>query len=187
MKEIWKDIKNYEGIYQVSNLGNVRSLNHIRKNGKKKSYISKGKTLKPAIQNVGYKFVVLSKNGERKGYRVHRLVAETFIPNPNNYPCINHKDECRTNNVVENLGWCTISYNNNYGTKKERQRKSIQKKKGRPVIQYDLSGNFIKRWNCLMDIERSLGKKRAASCIWSCCKNKRKQVYGYKWVYENQV
>ena len=185
MIEIWKNIPNYENLYQVSNLGNVRSLNHIRNNGKNKKCLQKGKTLKPAIQKSDYKFVVLSKNGKTKGYRVHRLVAQTFIPNPNNLPCVNHKDENRQNNNVSNLEWCTIAYNNNYGTKKERQQKKMKEKKGRIVNQYDLNGNFIKQWKCLMDIERGLNKKRGAAIVWACCNKKTKTAYGYRWEYEN--
>ena len=187
MEEIWKDIKKYEGLYQVSNLGRVKSLERIRKNGKNNFYLKKERLLKQATQNIGYKFVVLYKDNGKKGYRVHRLVAETFIPNPNNYNCINHKDECRTNNKVDNLEWCTISYNNSYGTKLERYRKNLIKKIGRKVNQYDLNGNFIKQWDCIMDIERHLKKKRASSPICACCRNKKPTAYGFKWCYENQV
>lgn len=181
MEEKWKDIKNYEGLYQVSNLGRVRSLNHIRKNGKSENniYINKGRILKAAIQNVGYMFVVLSKNGKTKGYRVHRLVAEAFISNPNNYKCVNHKDENKQNNCVNNLEWCTHKYNNSYGTKPMRIAKGNSKK----VNQYDLKGNFIKQWNSFMDIERYLNIKYANSIINACCKGKRKTAYGYRWEY----
>lgn len=189
MQEIWKDIKNYEGLYQVSNLGNVRSLNHIRKNGKKENqlYLHKGKILKPAVQNIGYKFVVLSKEGKSKGFRVHRLVAQAFIENPNNYNCINHKDENRLNNCVDNLEWCTIAYNNTYGAKQERHSKAMKKKIGRKINQYDLEGNLINTFDCIMDAERFLNKKRAATPIWTCCKGKTKTAYGYRWEYQNQV
>lgn len=185
MQEIWKDIKNYEGLYQVSNLGNVRSLNRIRKNGKKENqfYLHKGKTLKPAVQSVGYKFVVLCKNGKSKGYRVHRLVAETFIENPNNYNCINHKDENRLNNCVDNLEWCTIAYNNTYGTKQERHSKAMKKKVGRKINQYDLEGNFIKQWESIIDAEKYLNKKRASTPIYMCCRHKKPTAYGYRWSY----
>ena len=185
MQEIWKDIKNYEGLYQVSNLGNVRSLNRIRKNGKKENqfYLQKGKILKPAVQSIGYKFVVLCKNGESKGYRVHRLVAETFIENPNNYNCINHKDENRLNNCVDNLEWCTIAYNNTYGTKQGRHSEAMKKKVGRKINQYDLEGNFIKQWESIIDAEKCLNKKRASTPIYMCCKHKKSTAYGYRWSY----
>ena len=113
MKEIWKNIKGYENLYEVSNYGNVRSLDHYRNNNNGIAF-QKGKILKPGIQNTGYASVVLSKEGKTKCYKVHRLVAETFIPNTNNYKCVNHKDENKLNNMVENLEWCNHEYNNNY-------------------------------------------------------------------------
>lgn len=100
MKEIWKDIKDYEGKYKVSNLGNVKS---VKKN--KNCYLSNSKC---------YKRVLLSKNGDKKGYAVHRLVAQAFIPNPNNYPCVNHIDCDGSNNKVDNLEWVSYKENNNY-------------------------------------------------------------------------
>ena len=111
MQEIWKDIKDYEGRYQVSNLGNVKSLKT-----NKLLYCSKsGRTRK-------YLRVGLHKNKTRKMFSVHELVAKTFIPNPNNYPCINHKDENPSNNCVTNLCWCTYKENINYGTRNLRAK-----------------------------------------------------------------
>ena len=112
MTEIWKDIKGYEGIYQVSSHGRVRSLKY-----------SKERILKPRKDKGGYKQVELCRDGKGKTYRVHRLVAEAFIPNPNNLPCVNHKIddyEHRSDNRVENLEWCTVAYNNNYGNHGKR-------------------------------------------------------------------
>lgn len=100
--EIWKEIEGYAGLYEVSNWGNIRSLKFGRK-------------LNPAVNSSGYKLISLSKEGKSKSFSVHRLVAEAFIPNSNNYPCINHKDENKTNNHVGNLEWCTQKYNCNYG------------------------------------------------------------------------
>ena len=110
MQEIWKDIKGYEGLYQVSNLGNVKSLKT-----NKNLYSSNAK---------GYRRVGLFK-GKRKGYSIHRLVAQAFIPNPENKPCVNHKDCNRANNNVNNLEWCTHKENNNYKTHKLRTRISM--------------------------------------------------------------
>lgn len=107
MREIFKDVVGYEGLYQVSNLGRVRS-----------SY--SGKILRSATKKRGYQYVNLYKDKISKMHQVHRLVAMTFIPNPNNLPIVNHKDEDPTNNNVENLEWCTHTYNINYGTARQR-------------------------------------------------------------------
>ena len=123
MKEIWKDIKGYEGLYQISNLGRVKSFRESAKFGKQKEYI-----LKPSMINSGYHVVTLyKKDRTRRKHQLHRLVADAFIPNTENLPCINHKDENKINNEVSNLEWCTYSYNNNYGTAKERARKTRMK------------------------------------------------------------
>lgn len=183
MEEIWKNIKNYENLYQVSNLGNVRSKTHTRINGKKKTQlcVSKGRLLIPGKDSNGYMIVVLSKNGKTKSYRVHRLVAETFIPNVNNFRCVNHKDENKQNNCINNLEWCNHKYNNNYGTKPQRISKANSKK----VIQYDKKYNFIKLWDSITEAEKNLKKKRAGVNISACCKLKNKTAYGFIWRYAN--
>ena len=104
MKEIWKDIEGYEGLYKISNMGRVYSL-------------YRNKILSPGIDTSGYKVVNLCKNRKQKTRTVHRLVAEAFIENPNNYPIINHKDENKENNIISNLEWCTCKYNINYSSK----------------------------------------------------------------------
>ena len=121
--EVWKDVAGYEGYYQVSNKGNVRSVERIVR-GRKYG----GRTLRPAHDIGGYLYVVLSKNGVTKNKKVHRLVAEAFIPNPNNYLEINHKDEDKTNNHVENLEWCTREHNINHGTRTEKVRQKRSKR-----------------------------------------------------------
>lgn len=123
-KQIWKDIPGYEGLYQVSNTGKVRSLNY-KGTGKKKIW-------KYAITVNTYKKIALYKNGEIKYYYIHRLVAQAFMPNPNNYPVVNHKDENKSNNVVWNLEWCTQQYNCNYGTC--QRRKSETRKSRSPKL-----------------------------------------------------
>ena len=122
MEEIWKDIKGYEGYYQASNLGNVRSLHRLAtmrlKNGLTAQRVKKGRILKQTLDGrKNYLQVSLNKNGVRKVVSVHRLVAMTFLPNPMGLPEVNHKDEIKTNNCVENLEWCTHKYNNTYGSK----------------------------------------------------------------------
>lgn len=111
MDEVWRDIKDYEGLYQVSNLGDVRSLNY--------NQTGEIKVLKQGNAK-GYKRVGLFKNGKTKQYSVHRLVALAFISNPDDLPMVNHKDEDKTNNNVNNLEWCTHEYNMSYGTRNER-------------------------------------------------------------------
>lgn len=110
--EIWKDIKGYDGLYQISNLGRVKSFGNVNSNN------SKERILKPGIDGVGYLLVILFKDGKAKTFRIHRLVAKTFIPNIENLPQVNHKDEIKTNNCVENLEWCTAKYNINYSKSK---------------------------------------------------------------------
>ena len=124
IEEIWRPIEGYEGLYEVSNTGQVRSLNRYVK-GKGKSYrLQKGKMLSPIKNKDGYLQVNLCCNGKNKMFLVHRLSAQAFLPNPDNLPEINHKDEDKTNNIVDNLEWCDRSYNNNYGTRKDKVRES---------------------------------------------------------------
>jgi len=131
MKEIWKDIKNYEGLYQVSNLGNVKVLDRIVNSAIKNNNKVKrlGKTLKQ-YNKQGYMQVVLTYNKIRKYCNVHRLVAEAFIPNPNNLPQVNHIDENPLNNRVDNLEWCTAKYNCNYGNRNNKIYNKTSFRKG---------------------------------------------------------
>lgn len=117
MQEIWKDIKDYEGLYQVSNLGRVKSLDRIDNSNHK----IHEKILKTRDRGNGYLAINLNVKGKLKTFSVHRLVAEAFIPNPESKPQVNHIDEDKTNNNVDNLEWCTVLYNNTYGTRMERQ------------------------------------------------------------------
>lgn len=132
-EEIWKDVVGYEGLYQVSNLGNVKSLERVVKRFVRGKYISlypvKEKLLKLYINSNGYISVGLYNNGFNS-FEVHRLVAQAFIPNPDNLPCVNHKDENPKNNNVKNLEWCTYQYNNTYGT---IQQRLSDIKKGKPL------------------------------------------------------
>lgn len=168
MEEIWKDIEGYEGLYQVSNMGRVKSL--------RRNIILKNK-----IESNGYERVVLSINNIPKGYSVHRLVATAFISNPNNYPIVNHKDENRTNNCVDNLEWCTQKYNVNYGTGISKRVKSQSKK----VFQFKPDGTFIKEWESTMDVQRNLGF--CQSHIVQVCKGKRRIAYKYIWKYKKEI
>lgn len=133
--------------------------------------------LKPIKHYKGYLRVYLWKNNKQKTYLIHRLVAEAFIPNPSKYLEVNHKDENKKNNKVDNLEWCTRKYNMHYnGLNMKRNSKKI--------IQYDRKGNFIKEWECIMEVQRQLGINNSNIC--QCCKNigKYKTAGGYIWRYK---
>ena len=134
MQEIWKDVAGYEGLYQVSNMGRVKSFCQSTKFHKQKEFI-----LKPSLINSGYEVVTLYSKEKRKKFQIHRLVATAFIPNPNNLPCVNHKDENKVNNCVSNLEWCTYQYNNNYGTARIRTAET----KATPIVQKTLDGKLL--------------------------------------------
>lgn len=120
MIEIWKDIKGYEGRYQISNFGNVMSLNY--------NNTGKPHLLAPSKDKDGYYQVGLSMKQNRKYFRIHRLVAEAFIPNPENKEQVNHKDEIKNNNNVDNLEWATVSENINYGTRNQRVADALRRR-----------------------------------------------------------
>ena len=186
VEEIWRTAiingEHYEG-YKVSNWGRLMSLNYGR--------TGKPKLLIPVENKYGYMVVLLYKNGKRKMYRVHRLVAETFIPNPNNLPQVNHKDEDKTNNFVGtpendykdgNLEWCTCEYNQNFGSRNERISKTkTNGKTSKKVLQFSKSGEFIREWESTRECER---KGFDHSGVMKCCKGKLKSHKGYIWRYK---
>lgn len=174
MEEIWKPAVGFEGLYEVSNLGRVKSLNY-RRTGKER--ILKPRRIEKKSGNVYYA-VHLYKDGKAYDKPVHRLVAEAFIPNPDNLPEVNHKDENPLNNHVGNLEWCTQSYNYNYGTRIQR----IAEKLSKPVYQYSLDGKLIKEWSSTREIERQTGYSN--SYISKCCSGKYKTAYGFIWRYK---
>ena len=171
--EIWKKI-NLNPNYEVSNYGNVRSLDHYNTNGKA-IILYKGRKIKPIIKG-SYYTITISK----KQLYIHRLVAETFIPNPSNYPQVNHKDENKLNNCVDNLEWCTCHYNINYGARNNKAKMS----KSKPILQYDLNGNFIKEWFGIKNASENLLIDK--SNIGECCRNKRKTAGGYIWKFKER-
>ena len=167
--EEYKEIKGYEGLYWISNLGNVKSKYRVKK---------------PSIDKDGYYIVNLSKEGKSKSFYLHRLLAIHFIPNPNNYPQVNHIDEDKLNNNLDNLQWCTLEQNHNFGTRNKRtgetQRNSISKSK--PVLQFDLDNNLISEYPSINEVQRQLGFFQ--NNIVKCCKGKSKQAYGFIWKYK---
>lgn len=168
MNEIWKTIEGYPD-YMVSNMGRVKSLNYNRR--------GKEKILKGCKDKDGYLIVNLSKEGKQKNYKIHRLVTSAFLYNPNNLSEVNHKDENKQNNCVDNLEWCNRKYNCNYGTHNEKMSKT----KSMPVLQFSKTGDFIKKWDSATQVERELGIKQTN--ITKCLKGKLKTSGGYKWGY----
>lgn len=168
MEEVWRCVKNYEGIYQVSTKGRVRSLK-----------FNKIKILKPykTIKRGGYLEVYLRIPGSRKNYKVHRLVAEAFISNPNNYKEVNHIDEDKENNNVDNLEWCDHYYNNSYGSKPIKNGTSHSKK----VEQYSIGGVLIKIFNS--QTEAAIKTNSTQRGISDCCRGKIKTHNGFIWKY----
>lgn len=183
MDEEWKDIKGLEGICQVSNKGNIRTIDRYIKYKNGKVCFRKGKSIKPVKCTNGYFEVQVNKDGKRIIIMLHRAVAQAFIPNPNNFPEVNHKDENITNNCVENLEWCTPKYNANYGTRNQRCFDKVQKKQQKPINQLTLSGEFIKRWDGIGQASKALGID--ISMIIRVCKHnpKSQTAGGYKWEY----
>lgn len=174
--EVWKDIEGYEGFYQISTLGNVRSLDREVKG---RGYI-KGQILKHKIDRNGYHFVSLCKNGEGGNFSVHRLVAIHFIPNPNNFPEVNHLDENKNNNRITNLAWCTRTQNMSHGTLPYRCRRY----KNKPVVQFTLHGEFVRRYEITTDT-KEFGFQ--PSHVQDCARGVRKTHKGYMWKYEEDL
>lgn len=192
--EIWKDIEGYEGIYQVSNEGRVKSLNY--------NHTNLEHLLVPSTSR-GYLHVNLWNNGKRKMMNIHRLVAEAFLPNPNDFPQVNHKDECKTNNFVfinedesidfdkSNLEWYTHKYNTNYGSRNVRAGEAIARvlsgripkcSPPKKVYQYTLDGELVATYESASEAARQNGYNEGK--ISMCCNGKRKTHKGYKWSYE---
>ena len=172
--EIWKDVKGYEGLYQVSNLGRVKSFRKSTKYGMPEEII-----LKPSMINSGYHVVSLySPNKKKKKFQVHRLVAESFLSNKDNLPCVNHKDENKTNNCSSNLEWCTYQYNNNYGTARLRSSDTVSK----AVSQFTLEGELIAKYRSVAVASELLNHPKYLLSLW-CRKG---MGGGYKWRYENE-
>ena len=171
MNEVWMPVIGFESLYEVSNEGRVRSL--PRKT-------TRGKILKPSIDKDGYHRVNLVDGKISKFFRVHRIVAQAFIDNPLNLPVVNHKDENKQNNRVDNLEYCTVEYNTNHNGATIRRGLSQR----RAINQFDLDGNFIARWSGAVEVAQSLGYK--SGNISSVCQGSRKSAHGYIWRYADE-
>lgn len=184
IEEVWKDIKDYEGLYQVSNLGRVKSL-------KRKVYAGRGRMrwqCEKILSNNktngnGYKIVSLSKDNKGQNKYIHRLVAEAFILNPNNYKYINHKDENKGNNYVDNLEFCTAQYNIRYNDLNIRNSKKMinNPKISKKIYQLDDNDNIIRIFPSISEASRQLNVSNQA--ISDCLRGKQKHSAGYKWKY----
>lgn len=178
MAEIWKPIPQYDGLYVVSNTGKVKSVNWNR--------TGEGKELKP-FSNNGYARVCIRKNGVGKHFLVHRLVAELFIDNPDNYPVVNHKDGNKLNNEVSNLEWVSIKENVNHAISMGLRpynvvcvrKRGKENKLCKPVFQYDREGNLIRKWETSFDVAEQLGFDRKT--IIACCNGHKKTYRGFIW------
>lgn len=170
---MWKEIPGFEGLYEVSTDGLVRSMDRISPHG----HHLKGKVLKQMTHNKGYLQVSLCKDGVVHQMLVHRLVAQVFIPNPKGLDFINHKDEDKSNNFVGNLEWCTQHYNNTYNGKMEKLAELKQK----PVVQMNLDGSEVARFKSAAHAARSLNFDKAR--INHCCRGEAKTHHGFTWKY----
>lgn len=197
--EIWKDVVGYEGLYQVSNMGRIATLSHTIEclsdyNGikVKKTFNIKQCLRKLYLGKHGYVECTL-RNGKRiKLMKVHRIVAEAFIPNPQNLSSVNHKDEDKTNNHIDNLEWCTHKYNSNYGTRNKRIKSSLSnahknglynnsyRLKSKPIIGISLSDNSTIFFKKSLDLEKQGFERHIVS---KCCRNLRLDYKGYKWMF----
>lgn len=175
IEEIWRPIKGYDGVYEISNLGHIR----------------KGTTMLSPWSQYGYSIVGLWKNGKCKKNRVHRLVAEAFIPNPNNLPSINHIDENKTNNIVSNLEWCSVGYNNSYGNRTQKMLSTYKMKNTsnceREVEQHSLSGELLAVYKSLSEASRITGL--SIGNLSSVCNKKshRNTLGGYLWNFRKAM
>ena len=169
--EIWHDIEGYEGLYQISNKGRVKSL-----------YKGSERILKPRLNSSGYYFITLCNDSVSKQFQLHRLVAQAFIPNLYNKPQVNHLDENKLNNCVNNLEWVTAKDNNNYGTRNER----ITGRPFIPILQYSKDGEFIKEWPSALEVKRVLGIDQGN--IAHCCRGNPKHTTagGFVWRYKEK-
>lgn len=192
MEEIWKDIPDYEGFYEASSLGHIRSKD--RKLGNR-TYL--GKIIKPQDNGHGYYHITLAVHKKHTQFYVHRLIAMTFLPNPNKLPEVNHKDENPANNCVDNLEWCTSKYNSNYGNHgkhvSEGSKKSNRKhlacikngmRTAKPVAQMTLDGTVIKVWPSMGQAAKQGIFNRCN--IRECCIGNNYQHKGFRWKFIKQ-
>lgn len=182
--ETWKQVDGYGGFYEVSNLGRVRSKERITEIQPYCHIVRKPRILKAQFNGYYYR-VVMSLNGKSRQVLIHRLVAETFIPNPKGYDTVNHKDENGKNNHVNNLEWCTMQYNQSYGTKCMRHSLYMVNEVGRAVTQYTKKGEPIASYRSIMEASRKTGISYTGIHE-VCIRGKQKTAGGYVWRYAEE-
>lgn len=168
--ETWKTVKGYEGLYEVSSFGNVRNVNS-------------GRVLNPCRYRTGYLSVMLYKDKKPKRFLIHRLVAISFLDNSNNYEFVNHLDEDKANNNVENLEWCSREHNMRHGTVSARisEKRGHDSRKGRPVAQIGENGEIIKTFKSIASAARETCTARTS--IWECCNGIHIKANDSRWSY----
>ena len=175
--ETWKNIKGYEGLYQVSDQGRVKSLERKIHHWRGGERVQKERIMKQVVTHNGYLRVGLRVDGKQKMLRVHRLVCEAFHENPENKPEVNHINENKTDNRAVNLEWCTAKENCTHGSRNERVAKALSK----PVAQYAQDGELVKIWPSAIEVQRQAGFNHGYIC--ETANGKRKKAYGFIWKY----
>lgn len=186
MEEVWKEVPGYEGYYEISSFGRVRSAdrNVIYRDGQ--VHFIKGRSRRPNINNRGYYYLPLNKDGKHWYAKVHRLVAMAFLPNPLNLPEVNHKDGNKLNNHADNLEWCTHSENHKHLYKMGNSNIDYEReRRKRKILQLDMkTGEVVGSWNSIIEAERHYNKTNPKPTnIWSCLKGHSCSAYGFKWKY----
>lgn len=198
--EEWRDIKRYQGLYQISNLGRVKRLKRKSSNGR----VLEERILKNQVERKGYIGISLQVDGVKHREKIHRLIAEEFIPNPKNKAEVNHINGIKNDNRIENLEWVTPGENQKHAYKlglrvvTELQRKASREtiKKAMPfaycktrkrINQYTKNEEYIRTWESIAEAIKELGLRKGTSKITECCKGKIKTAYGYIWKYEQEV
>lgn len=186
MNEIWKDIQGYEGLYQVSNFGRVKSLDRMAKCRGGVYKLNKERIVFGGIGKYGYNTVCLRKENKRKYLLSHRLVAINFIPNPENKPKVNHINGVKTDNSIENLEWCTVSENTKHGfdVLGRKMKKGYEDKRSKSVMQVSLDGFLQNIFGSINEAANTLGFH--SGTIYGCLSGRAKKAFGYKWYYENE-
>ena len=179
MKEEWKEIPGYEGLYEASSLGRIRSMDKTIKTYNGGSYIRAGMEKKPCVNKSGYFRLNLCKDGISKSCLVHRLVAKAFIPNGSNLPEVNHINENKLDNRIENLEWCSYQYNMNWGYHNE----NVGRTNGKPVVQFTIEETKVKEYYSSYEASRMTGITEQSINL--CCLGRRQHAGGFRWKYAN--